>query len=555
MATYPGYAVPSVKLTSSFGLPNFQSKAVIPAKSSVMAGLPTRGTKTSTQPVDENPVTHAGYKLELYGFLHFYNRIHFQYPILNLGNVLGDQNVQFWIMNAFFTSQSLLDIARIGVDDLGIDPSDADTPIVFAPFQQIYFDLSIPASGPPSVDVTYVFDFGFRTFNLEVFGNRLVLFPFIPQNDITEVLEFSTAIKESDNEYEQRAKLRNPRQRFSYKVNLDDVQAAYMQSLVFDWQHRIFGVPFWPEARFIEQAALEGAVDINVLTDAADFRVGGLAFIYQDKNTYEASAIVSMTSTGIELQSPLVNDYTKALVMPIRDCYAGNNLGRSRYPINLTTGVASFVTLTNVDLSDLTGSVMYDSRVYLGDLNFMDGTKPFDISRSILVIDTKTGTIYQSSKAEHGRVMTSKQWRARNRTELWRIRRLLHYLTGRRSFFMPTNSFDFTLTQDIAPGGTTIRIKNIYYKTFIRNRRPFGDVRVLLKNGAEYVRQIVDSETDGDFEVITVNAQFSASLIPLSSIARCDLVMLVRIADDKAEILHKYAGSAEITANVVSVRA
>jgi hypothetical protein len=556
MATFPGNAVPSVLLTSSFGLDDFESKDLVPQRSAYLLTLPMFGIQTSTQPVNENPVTHVGYAVELYGFLHFYNKIHFQYPELNLGNVLGDQQVSFWVFNAFFEPTTLETIEQIiGTEDLNLEPGEDDTPILFAPFEQLFFELSIPASGPPNVDVTYEFDFTFITIELHVFGSRLVLFPYIPQSDIDENLEFSTVVDISDDESERRARLRNPRQRLTYEILSDDIASADMQSLLFDWQPRVFGVPVWFEARYASSTVEEGSFIVPVNTAYGDFRVGGLLFIYQDRNNFEAQAITEVNTNAIEVQSPVSQNFERSLIMPIRDCYASNSIARSKYPVNATRTMATFLSLTNVNLADTTGATFYDSRVVLTDVNFMGGSnlKPYDLSRAISLIDTKSGSIYQTSQTDRSKIRTSKVWSLNTMVDIWRIRRLLHYLTGQKSFWVPSGMHDLMLLQDIAAGATTLRIANVSYSTFIRQRRPLADIRISLKDGSQFFRRIIDSNADGQDEVLSLNAAVSDSVIFVNQVYKIDFLMLMRIDGDKANIGHPITGKAIVSVNLVSV--
>lgn len=514
------------------------------------------GRKNGTQPVNEPARRKVGFAGETYALLDFYNRIHIQYTELNLGNLVSNQTRDFSVFNAYFVPRTLNVIVATGTDGLTlVEPS--ATPLVYNPLQELTYQLQISTDGPPNVDALYTFDFDVIGLDLHVFGSRLLLFPFQPDDGMLEVLEWATEVIESYNGTEQRIRLRGaPRQRFEYEVMTLGNQDTKLRALMFDWMARVFGVPVWFEMRLLGAATSVGATSITVSTLNGDFRDGGLAMVYEDENTYEAAEIESLSSTSITFTSQLGNAYsTKAYVMPVRTAHAVPQINRNLTPTNVARTQVAFITLDNENLASTSSANTHDSKVLLDDANFMDGRIPEGMQRKVTIIDSTTGVYSQVSGVDRSRVSLRKRWQVTTLADLWRVRKLLHAFDGKRvAFFLPSFRDDFELVQDIGPGANTFRIRNCSYTALIKTRRPYGDVRVLLNNGTAYVRKITGSSVDGDDEVISILTAFSAGAISMDDVARVELVHLVRIADDRAKIQHRRAGTAQIEINVTSCK-
>lgn len=520
-----------------------------------------RGARTNTQPVDENRRQHVGAgnnKSLQFGFLDFFNKIHLQYHSVDLGNIVSTQNLSFYVFNAYFEPRTLNDILEVGGDGLVlVEP--APTPLVYQPFQQYTYNLTIDTDGPPTVDAEYTFEFDNRDYVLTVVGNRLVLFPFEPDDGVTEQLEWKSDVIESYNGTEQRMSLRGaPRQRIEFDVLTEEgSQDTKLRSLMFDWMSRVYGLPVWWELRRLTSAHTAGASVLNVSTAYGDFRVGGLVMIYENEDTFEVIGIDAADATSITLQSQLVNSYTsKAVAMPVRTAYMAATSQRARSPNNVTTTSVAFTTINNVNIADTTGQETYLGKVFLGDANYMGNSLAETWEKRVTVIDAETGLQYQISGTDRARMRLSKRWITRNSLqEVWRIRRLLHHLDGNRvSFYMPSGRNDLELVQTIAADTPTIRVKLANFTALYKNRKPFSDIRIVLKDGQTFVRAITSSNVDGNDEVLSLSSPLLGTPIPVEDVARIEFVSLVRISNDRAKLTHRWAGTAQVDINVVSCK-
>jgi hypothetical protein len=278
--------------------------------------------------------------------------------------------------------------------------------------------------------------------------------------------------------------------------------------------------------------------------------------IYQDKTTFEVIGVDTVAPTLLTLTSNLINTYTrKAVVIPVRTAYMTPQMNRDKFPTHVGRTRVAFTTIENKDLADTTGSVVYDGKVILVDPNFMDDTLGEQWDQKITLVDAGTGLPYQTSGADRSRMRTRKRWEVTTAADLWRIRKLLHAFHGNRtSFFLPSFRNDFVIEDTIGGDASSIRVKHANYTQMIRTRRPFADLRLLLKDGTYFVRRIVSSNVDGASEVINVNSPFRATPIFVEDVERVELVSLMRIANDRAKLTHRRAGTATIDVNLVSVK-
>lgn len=478
---------------------------------------------------------------------------------LDMGNLLTNQARNVEIANMFLTPQSISTVVNSG--GLGISLSGVPTlPKSVNSFDSIIIAVSVSTDGPPTINGTIDFTFsGSAPISLPLSGTRITMFPWQPDVPVNETLEWATDVMTSANDTEQRASiLLAPRQRIRMSVMFDDaLQWQKMHNVVFDWMPRVWGLPIWWEQRPVSAAVASGSTFLPVDTSHADFRVGGLVMIMSTSDgTFEAFQIDSFTSTQINLTSLVENDYTaSATVMPVRSAYLSATPSGSRKLNNAEALSVEFLTLDNIDLGDSSGASTLNGLVLLDDPNASGTSLAETWSRDITVIDGKTGRVFQTTLIDRSRMHTKKGWELNNLADTWRIRKLLHSFRGNlNTFYLPTFRADFTLVQDIVGGSTSFRTLNNGYTQFAQSRAPMNYVRLLFNDGTYLIRQITGSSEDGLQEVVTIVSAFSGSTILVASVKRLEIVVLMRIQDDKATFQHSSAGVADVDINVISTK-
>jgi hypothetical protein len=477
-------------------------------------------------------------------------------PRLDLGNLLSSQTRSVEIANLYLTARvwtaASSPITGVTLNNL---PAFSFTIPAFGSF---VLQVGIAADGPVTISGSIEFDFDVVTLYLPVTGKRVVLWQFIPLVPITETLEWKTDVLEAWDGTEQRASLRAaPRQRIRMShAKFDDIEGR-VRALLFDWLARPFAIPIWWEARGLTSPASIADSTIYVPTDSADFVVGNLVMIYTSDKIFEAVEITTINPSNLVLSSQLGNAYAAgALVVPMRTAFAKTVPAQSRV-VNAGSVIdVDFTTITATNHADTTGSTLYGSKVLLDDPNLFDSGINDTWDRTVKVNDSGSGRVLQTSSKDRSHYRTGKIWDAPTRAEVWRVRRLLHAFAGSRvSFFMPSFRADLKLSEQIGASSTTLRVLEASYATYMKSRRPFGDLRLVRRNGTAAVRNVIGAVVDGAEEVLTVDSPFDAThVIDPSEVISLQFVNMFRIADDQATFLHRLAGDATVSVNLVSVK-
>lgn len=475
---------------------------------------------------------------------------------LDLGNLLSNQTREIEVANLFLEPKDLTAVLNEAGDGItfGNLPSFPHTILSFGSY---VLEVNVSPEGPPTIDGDLIFEFEYDEIPVPVTGTRIVLFHFMPQAGVTEVLEWRTDVIEAYDGTEQRIRLRlAPRQRLAYQVATEALQDMRLRGILFDWLPRVFGVPIWFEKRNLEAGAASGGTLLQVSTLYGDFRVGDLVFVYADEDTFEALEVEELTDDSITTASALINSYAAgSFVMPIRSAYMQTMTQAQRYHGGFEKTDVNFTTLSNADLSDVTGATIYDGRVLLTDGNIVPDTLPEGFDRPVVVIDNASGRVFQTSRTDRSRIRSRFTWDAPSLEQLWRVRRLLHSFRGSQvAFWVPSCRPDLVVSDTIGPSATTFRVLDVGYSAFIQARRPLADVQLILANGQIIRRRIIDSERDGDEEVLTISSAFAVTAIEPEDIVRVELLTLMRIASDEATFEHRRVGDCTIAVELVSVK-
>lgn len=482
---------------------------------------------------------------------------------LALGNLLSNQTRTLEVANLFLEPQDWNSLTH-DVTGLTFINAPAEflesppVPYVIPAFGSYTLQVAISADGPATIDGDIVLEFEDETVVIPVTGSRVIAWPYMPKADMGEQLTWKTDIIEAYDGTEQRAGIRlAPRQTFSMAHCLTFEEDRRLRGLLFDWLARVFAVPVWFEARHPSAPAAVGATVISVDPAYGDFRVDSLLMIWSANDVYDIVEIESIGASSITVKSELIHAYDEsAWVTPCREAYAKSTPAAPRVENVLTEYSIEFVTLDNVDLSDIGTQATYKGRLYLNDCNLMDAATADGWSRTVAVVDNESGRVLQSSRVDRSRFLTMKMWDAPTMQEVWRVRGLLHWMNGnRRAFYIPTFREDAELASDIGAGSTQMRIRNIGYANFYQSRRPFGDVRLMKIDGSEITRRIIDAvEVDADEELLTLETAFSVAPIAVADVDQLQFAMLVRMSSDSAEFLHRRNGDATISASLITCK-
>jgi hypothetical protein len=395
---------------------------------------------------------------------------------------------------------------------------------------------------------------------LLVTGRRIVLIPAIYEAPLNETLSWLTDVAEALTGAEQRIALRkNPRQSFDVRYLVDGNDRQRLQNLFLDWADNFFGLPLWHEHVKLTANVSAGTTTYAISgANDCDFRVGGLAVIFQDSSTYDVVEITSITNTLLNAVSGSVNAYsTGAMVVPLRIAVLKSTVSGVRHPNNLEEFSMIFE-VTDNNTGVVTESTTpgfwstYNSKVLFDDPNYIVSTMQQDYNRRVHRIDNGTGLIEQQSLWDRGKRSHAKGFILRTREELMTFRRLLSALRGKqKSFYIPTFIEDVTVVATLTSGASTMDIQAQEYVRLARNRLPHSIMRITFTGLTQLVRTVQSSATvSTTVERLTLDTTWPSTKTA-AEVLRVEFYELVRFDTDDIVITHERIGRARSTTPLI----
>ncbi len=487
---------------------------------------------------------------------------------LALGNVLTTQVRQIEVFNNFRTENRTWE-AFVNNVGAGVAATNLPSlPRIFAPFENFLLNIQVTTAGPPAISGTLDFDIDLDPpdiITVTVTGNRITIFQFRPQAPIQERLEFKTDILQINDGTEQRINVREaPRQVFKFTIRTDDNRTRdSINAQLFDAQSRVFGIPVWFEQKPLEAPLAIDDTTVQVDTANADFRVGGLAMIYDNdfaQDTLEISA-VNPTSLELDVGVGQAFDAISTIVVPVRTALTKAQLTQARYAIGPTDFKLEFTTLDNIDLADSSAFDTYQgagqttAKPNIDRLNFMKGaTVPEGIRRKITRLDPETGPPLQISSWTKGKPTFAYGFEAKSFAEIWEFRLLMHFLKGSQlAFYLGTGRDDFKIFADLADNASQLDFQAFGFTRFVGEVTPRSDIQVVRRDGTLSQHEITgSSEVSDTVERITITPPITPAL-PLVELDRIEFLTLNRISDDQAVFSHRRPGESRLDIKLTGV--
>lgn len=517
------------------------------AGASVMSTNPGSNTMTDMSPVEVVSAPFSGFSSNYY-YKDYYDRVHINPANINIGNLLSTVTTTFRIWNANTSAKSVSAVTSLGVEGISITSSKT-LPGTFAPMEEATFTLSATLDGPPTLDATIHYDFdGTNDVELKLSGQRVVVWPFMPQTNVSERLQWSTNVLGSFDK-EQRVSLRiAPRQSFEYEFVCDPQQFSRMKTTAAEWSHRLYGVPIWYEA--VTSASVSAGTSVlNVNTQYSDFVVGGLLLVWSSDTLNEVAEIVAKTSSTITLKRPLQNGYTTPLVAPVQLGFTPNGVKFSRTASQMTTAKAVFELTGNTQVSLTFSPTTYKGYYVVTDRILMFGSVEESIARDLDIVDSVTGTIELDTTSNKVRRRGTVTAFARTAADRWKTRSWFHYLRGKqKAFWLSTWNNDMELSTLMSNTSYSMEIKNIGFTLFVGT----GDVVVRMKSGSVYYNRVLGSEVLSDgTERLAMENLFPINLDP-SAVESISFLHLVRLDSDDIEFSYT-SGAMEVSLPTLGV--
>ena len=478
----------------------------------------------------------------------YYNRIHLIPDRIDLGNLLADQTRYVEVWNSYTNVDTLSGITSSGTTGLSLT-APIVAPTTFAPNESRLYALSISLDGPPVILASYTFEFSTESPVLDVTGNRVVVWPFIPQTRFKETLEWKTDVIETYNR-EQRLALRlAPRQSWSYEFQLTPRQLSRAKAMSTAWSQRLYGLPIWPEATYVGGLA-QDATSVALDTSNADYRGYDLILIWEDDENFVAVECTDVFSSSINLKLPLSRSFTSAWVMPLRFARTPTGTSFTRTASDISLAKLRFLVSNNVDLSGANAFPTYRSAPVITDRTVLVGNFEEKIVRGATFFDNGSGPILSENERAYPERSETITFDQSGRADIWSLRQFLHTLKGKqKSFWTISWNPDLVLLADIAPTDSTISVQDIGYHLFY----DVSDIVLVKKDGTFVFNRILSGGLDpGGYEVLNLEATFGTS-IPMADIDMICFMRHVRLNSDNLELTHDLGERVSCSTNTMEV--
>jgi hypothetical protein len=556
MPSFTGYLGASSDIAGSTGNPALGGKDTTGFPDLWDGNFSLRGTYSDTQPVDEYPVAQTGVRTGSFGWMDWFNRVHIQYSILDMGNLLSTQVVEFEIFSTFFEPRTLTSTDETGTEGLTLGLP-IPTPIPFSEWQSRDFTLTIDVDGPPTIEANYVFHFDNRDYSLDVLGRRVVSW-FVPPNwqtPIVERLEFSTNIIRAYDGSEQRFALRGDACRWfwDFAFNASDRTQRILENVIYAWGPRVWALPLWPQGVSLTVDVAPGDVTINCPTDNLDFHVDGLAVLttLATPEIYEAIEIASLTSTTITAKRALTGTWGSGptLVYPVRTARMTGTPAMSRFTGGHVYGRVGFrceEPLRRTPASE----TLYRSYPVQTSKPDWAADPGVDYQRKIVEIDLGFSAPMVEDESGLSEPITAYRWFFTTRAGTEAFRRWLFARRGRqKAIWLPSFSDDLKVVTTVGPSAVNLDVEVAGLKNYAAAGVHRRDVRIEMKNGTVYYRRTsAYVEVDGTTERLTIDSPLGVLYQP-SDFAQISWMALSRLDSDSVEIAH-YTGEAAASSTI-----
>ncbi len=420
--------------------------------------------------------------------------------------------------------------------------------------------------GLPTFDSDIIFQFlpVANDVTLLLSGSRIALLPFIYEFGTKESLSFLTNVIPSLTGKRQAISVRKqPRQSFQVEYSLEAEDRQEMHAILFDQMGSNFGFPVLDEGLTLTADALANATTFDVSgADEVDIRVGGLCALITDRRVFDVISIDSVTATLITSSNPAINAYPEGTILvPVRTAIIPHRVSLKQF-LQHETFKITFDVLDN-DTGALTGDVTpgfwstYGSpaRVLFDDCNVINrDSMAGSLSRRIYRIDGGTGVQEITSLWDRNKRQGRKGFHARNRQEIFALRKLFIGLRGRqKAFYLPTFIDEITLNASLSIGSNLMDIEAIGYTRFAQSRAPFNLFRITFTDDTELIRVVQSSAIVTNLvERLTLDTTWPANRA-LNEISRIEWFELMQFDSDTMVMVRSEPAQVRVEMPVVRV--
>lgn len=488
----------------------------------------------------------------------FFDRIHVEPRVLNLGNVSSVQRRAVRVWNAYRSrALTLTDAALTGGEGIVLTAPGVP-PLPFAPLSERTWQVAVGTDGPPVIAATLAFAFdGFANISVVITGQRIVAWAFAPDwsRGVLERLAWKTDILTSPTHVEQRRGLRSaPRRSFEATMIVDGRERVLLDLAVFGWGGRTWALPIWPDVQWLSNEHALGVRVIACDPIHRDFRVGGLVQL-RGKTAFdvEVAEVQAIGAASITLRHPTTKAWPRgSRLYPVRTARLAEPPKVTRLTDQAASVRARFDVVEACEWPAITDAPTYRGLPVLAQRPDESESLSNSWQRALLALDNEFGRPFVMDPSDWAAVSQAHQWRMHGRPERANVRSWLYTLRGRQcALWRPTHADDLTVVANVAGTATALDVANVGLARFAGLRPGRRDVRIELRDGQTFHRRITAAVAlDDDIERLTVDAVLGVDLRP-RDVLRISFLVLCRGDSDEAEIEHHTDSDGAADASIV----
>lgn len=495
-------------------------------------------------------------------FEDLYFRIHVTPGKIALGNVLSVQTEEVKLWNAHLSSKDMTDYVEPVQQGISVSEPVA-APYTLKALEELTYVVTVDAAGPPQFSATIEWTIAGELYNVEVTGQRVVVWPFGPNWDqpVTESLEWRTDVLTAFDGSEDRIPLRSkPRRSISYAMSLHGNELNQFQNLLFGWQDRQYALPVWFDRWTLQTEVPAGAVSIPVETDGRGFSVGKLAILMTDTYTFEVFEVDVINSSSIQPAKPLESSWPRhARLYPVNLARLPTSLPTSRETSQVMRANVEWRTDpvdTDPYIPALPAAEVFDGHEIIYRKPNWSTPVQYDSENEYDFLDFETGAAQMVPRPHYPRQIRRVQWLLKSRLDVKDFRALLGRMKGRYvSAYVPTWFPDFELAATTGAGSSALTVKRSQYSSLVGVQGTQSTVLIRLTNGTRYIRKIIGSTVPNpETETLSLNDTVPVELNK-DNVLMISLVHLCRLQADGVTINYQSDSVATVEMQTVTVNA
>lgn len=528
-----------------------------------LAGTPAFATNTASAPAilgdggstmngagaAVTPQMLAGSAVQAFG-ADFYDRLHITETTLTLGNVVGLQQRDISIWNAYRRTRVLSAVTVTGAGDVELSGGPGALPYPLGALAETTYTLTVPSSGSPTIDTTITWGADPYDLVLRVTGTRVTAWAFVPDwsSPIVERVEWRTDVIQSYDGSEQRSALRlAPRQSWEFAVFFEGTARRYAEAVIWGNGARTWALPIWPDGVELLAELPSGSAEVMADTAGRAFTADGLALLMIDERTAETLEVQAVQADRLVLKRPTSRAWPAGTrLLPARVAHLMDAPRLSRWSGQASMGTMRFDVVGPVEHAADAGSATHRGIPVLERRPNWVEAPDMELSRKLAEIDNLIGLPVRIDEAAMPLPAQRMRWLHSTRADLGAFRSLAYALRGRQgAVWVPTWCDDLVPAAIIGSSDLAIDVEACGYTAHLYGQPGRMDLRIELTDGTVFYRRVTGaSEISASTERVLIDSALGREVAP-AEVLQVSFIMLARLDSDALEISHWTGDTAE----------